>query len=467
MDGPADRRSNVLSRTFCPLVKRGSPIPLAISRCGGALRESVSVRIRDELAGCLPHAGGRLGRHLSLSTDFHTDGGPARSIGTRPTPMTSGRIPGDPNKHIRRRFAHAVASRAREMTEIVFSSSIILTMRSQLVGPTPQKVPMSKLMLLAALTALGVASPDLVRADDEPVETQIVDAMNKAFGTHPGFRANHAKGVVVEGSFKASLQAAALSKADLFNGSTIPVTVRFSDATGIPNLPDGSDAANPHGMAIKFHLSGGSDTDMVINSLKFFPVSNGADFRDLILALAASPPNAAKPTKFEQFVATHPTVPAAFATVSTPDSFADEEYYGINAFVFVNKAGERQAVRYQMVPQRVVHLEPADAAKRAPDFLMDELPERLKRGPVTFHLNVQLAAPGDSTTDPARPWPDDRKVVDLGELTIDKAVANSAEVQKTLLFLPGQLTDGIEQSDDPLIDVRNGAYAVSFSRRNP
>ena len=40
-------------------------------------------------------------------------------------------------------------------------------------------------------------------------------------------------------------------------------------------------------------------------------------------------------------------------------------------------------------------------------------------------------------------------------------------MQKTLLFLPGQLIDGIEQSDDPLIDVRNGAYAISFSRRNP
>jgi len=60
-----------------------------------------------------------------------------------------------------------------------------------------------------------------------------------------------------------------------------------------------------------------------------------------------------------------------------------------------------------------------------------------------------------------------RNIVELGLLTIDQAVANSAEVQKTLLFLPGQLTDGIEQSDDPLIDVRNSAYAISFSRRNP
>ena len=291
--------------------------------------------------------------------------------------------------------------------------------------------------------------------------------MNKAFGTHPGFRANHAKGIVVEGSFKASPEAAGLSRAALFNGSTIPVTVRFSDSTGVPNLPDGSKAANPHGMAIKFHLPDGRDTDMVINSLKFFPVSTGEDFRDMLLALAASPPDAAKPTKFEQFAASHPSVPAALASAATPDSFADEEYYGIDAFVFINKAGERQAVRYQMVPERTVHLDEGDAAKRPPDFLMDELPERLKRGPVTFRLKAQLAAADDSTKDATKPWPESRSVVELGVLTIDHAVTNSAEVQKTLLFLPGQLTDGIEQSDDPLIDVRNGAYAISFSRRNP
>jgi catalase len=291
--------------------------------------------------------------------------------------------------------------------------------------------------------------------------------MNKVFGVHPGFRANHAKGIVVEGSFKASPEAAGLSRAVLFSGSPIPATVRFSDATGIPNVPDGADVANPHGMAIKFHLPDGSDTDMVINSLKFFPVASGEDFRDLLLALAASPPDAPKPTKFEQFAASHPSVPAAFATVNTPDSFADEEYYGVNAFVFINKAGARQAVRYQMVPEHVAHMAAADAAKQPPNFLMDELPERLKRGPLTFRLRAQLAAAGDSTKDPTVPWPNDRKVVELGVLTINKAVPNSAEVEKKLLFLPGQLTDGIEESDDPLIDIRNGAYALSFSRRNP
>ena len=269
--------------------------------------------------------------------------------------------------------------------------------------PLQRQAPMMRHKLLAALVVFGLASPDYVRADDQPIETQVVDALNKVFGAHPGFRANHAKGVVVEGSFKASPEAAALSRAALFNGSTIPVMARFSDSTGVPNLPDGSGMANPHGMAIKFHLSGGSDTGMVMNSFKFFPVATGADFRDMFLARAASPPDAAKPTKFDRFVASHPAVAAASATVATPDSFADEEYYGIHAFAFINKAGARQAVRYQMVPDHVVHLDAADAAKRAPDFLMDELQEHLKRVPVTFHLKAQLAAAGDSTKDATQP----------------------------------------------------------------
>jgi hypothetical protein len=109
------------------------------------------------------------------------------------------------------------------------------------------------------------------------------------------------------------------------------------------------------------------------NTLKFFPVSTGADFRDMLLVIAASPPDAAKPTKFDEFVAAHPTVPGALATAPTPDSFADEEYHGINAFVFINDKGERRAVRYIMSPEKLVHLDAAEAATMGPDYLVDEL----------------------------------------------------------------------------------------------
>jgi catalase len=90
---------------------------------------------------------------------------------------------------------------------------------------------MSKHKLLIAVIMFGLTWARIVKAEDQPIEQQLVDAMNKVFGAHPGFRANHAKGIVVEGNFKASAEAAGLSRAVLFNGSPIPATVRFSDST--------------------------------------------------------------------------------------------------------------------------------------------------------------------------------------------------------------------------------------------
>ena len=139
----------------------------------------------------------------------------------------------------------------------------------------------------------------------------------------------------------------------------------------------------------------------------------------------------------------------------------------MDAFVFINDKGERRAVRYIMSPEKLVQRGAAEAAKMAPDFLLDELPARLARAPVIFRMKAKLASPSDTTKDPSQPWPDSDEVIELGLLTIDKPVPDSLDAQKMLLFLPGQLTEGIEISDDPMIEIRNGAYAVSFSRRSP
>ena len=99
---------------------------------------------------------------------------------------------------------------------------------------------------VAAIIASCLVWSGAAAADEKPIAEQIVDAMSKVFGPQrDGFRANHAKGIVVEGSFKATPEAAALSKAALFNGSEIPLTARFSDATGVPNIPDGIPERQP------------------------------------------------------------------------------------------------------------------------------------------------------------------------------------------------------------------------------
>ena len=321
-------------------------------------------------------------------------------------------------------------------------------------------------MTLKFTTALAVAAWAALSASafaDEPsTAEQVVNVMNKLWGAHPGTRANHAKGAVFEGVFTPTPAGKALSKAALFTAASVPVTVRFSDSTGVPNMPDGDPNANPHGMAIKFHLASGDDVDIVSNSLSFFPVATGEEFRDLLQAVIDSPPDAAHPNKAEKFFGSHPAAGAAFGALHTPSSFAREVYNGVDTFVFVGADGAKTNFRFKITPDGGPdYVSPADAAKIPPDGLMDEIKKRVAGQEIKFTLNAQLAGPGDPITDATKPYPADRKIVDLGTIVLKKAIAE----EKDLNFLPLNLVSGIEPSDDPLIQMRNDAYAVSYGRR--
>jgi catalase len=315
------------------------------------------------------------------------------------------------------------------------------------------------------LPAENLPTPAAAEDDYASLANQIVDIFYKIYGSHPGFRVNHATGIVAEGSFVATPAAAALSRAALFDGSSIPFTLRFSNDGGFPAIPDGA-PGNIKGMAVKFHMPGRAEVDIVMLAVKTFPMATGEGFRDLLMAISESPDGAPKPTRLDEFAASHPTVLASFDSAGTPDSFAHEEYRGLNAFIFVDKAGRRQAVRYIMTPEDLVYLTAEEAARHSPDFLIDDLPQRIAKKPVLFHLKAQLAEAGDQTKDPSQPWPKDRQVVELGVLTLHKTLANSREVQKDLLFLPTNLPDGIELSDDRMPVIRSAVYGVAFARRS-
>jgi catalase len=315
--------------------------------------------------------------------------------------------------------------------------------------------------------ALMLAAPAALAQDASSTAEQTIATMTKIFGDHPGKRSNHAKGVVVEGSFTPSAEARTLSKASVFSGAAVPVTVRFSDATGLPQIPDGAPEANPHGLSVKFKPADGAEMDIVTNSLKFFPVATGEEFRDLLVAITRSGPDAQKPTPVEQFMAAHPAAPKALGTAKTPSSFGRQVYNGVNAFVLVDAAGKRTPFRYRIVPVAGEEILSADDAKaKGSNYLVEEMPAHLAKEPVSFRVLAQIAQPGDSTKDSTIPWPEERRLVDLGTLTLTKAVQDSQAVEKTLLFMPNNLPDGVEVSDDPLIDARVQAYAISFGRRS-
>ncbi|QDC43108.1 catalase family peroxidase [Methylophilus medardicus] len=321
--------------------------------------------------------------------------------------------------------------------------------------------------IIAVIFAGSLTMTHPVLAEDKPVTEQVVDTLTTlSGGPHAGYRANHAKGIMVEGSFTPSAQAASISQAVHFQKPT-PVLVRFSDATGVPNIPDANGNAFPKGIAIRFQLPDGTATDIVSISVNGFPAATPEDFLGLLNAVRDSQASTAKPSPVEQFLGTHP---AALKFVSTPkpapESFATQPFFGVNAFQFSNAGGKKVYGRYQIVPvSGARYLTQQAADKAAPDYLMKEIVERVQTKGVQYKLLLQLAEQGDDVNNATVVWPDSRQLVELGTLTLNKAVADSQTAEKPIMFNPLQLTEGIAPSQDPILLARPAAYAVSFGRR--
>ncbi len=293
---------------------------------------------------------------------------------------------------------------------------------------------------------------------------ELVKDIHAIFGEHHA-RAVHAKGVVLEASFEPTDKARELSKAAVFAGK-VTAKVRLSDTTGVPTIPDFSPNASPHGLAIKFTLADGSEMDLVTHSYNGFPAANAAEFDQFLKAAAASAPGAAKPTPIEQYLQAHPyAVPFLTQQNPPPESLATTTYFGVNAFAFVDASGKKTIVRYRFVPQAGdKYLDAATAESKGPNYLMDEIAERVAKGPAAFDWFAQIAQAGDKADDPSVPWPEDRQLVKLGTLTITAMAADQEGLSRSLLFLPNNVPDGIEPAD-PMIDVRSAAYPISFSER--
>src|SRR5579862_381794 len=157
------------------------------------------------------------------------------------------------------------------------------------------------------LAAIGPVATPTAHADDPTQETPatMVGALHSAFGEHHA-RAVHAKGVVLEGTFTPAPEARTLTSATLFSTGTVPITIRFSDFTGLPTIPDTSPNANPRGLAIKFHMRDGLEADIVTHSFNGFPVATADEFAQFLRAVGSSGPDAPKPTPIDAYLDSHP-----------------------------------------------------------------------------------------------------------------------------------------------------------------
>ena len=299
------------------------------------------------------------------------------------------------------------------------------------------------------------------------LSNQILQKFEALFGAHPGFRPAHAKGIMLNGTFTPTPEAASLSKAPHLNRPSSPATVRFSNSTGIPVIPDNDPNADPRGCAVRFYLADRVHTDIVAHSTNSFPARTGQDFLEFLTAITETDLTHIPGSPLEKYLGTHP---AALAFVQAPkppaSSFARETYFALTAVKFINKDGVSRYGRFRILPEAGNdHLDAATAAAKGPDYLFDEIEHRVANEPVKFRVVAQLAEDGDTVNDVTKQWPESRKVVELGTLSFTEPVLDEVHEQKQIIFDPIPRVDGIEASDDPLLELRAAVYLLSGRRR--
>jgi catalase len=80
-------------------------------------------------------------------------------------------------------------------------------------------------------------------------------------------------------------------------------------------------------------------------------------------------------------------------------------------------------------------------------------------------LVVQLAEPEDEVDDVTVHWPAGRTLLDVGRVSLTDPVLDQAHEQKWTIFDPIPRVDGIEPSNDPLLELRAAVYLISGRRR--
>jgi catalase len=296
---------------------------------------------------------------------------------------------------------------------------------------------------------------------------KILATFTQIFGEHPGIRPAHGKGILLNGTFTPTAAAAELSVAQHFQRPSTPVLVRFSDSTGLPDIPDTDPNTLPKGIAVRFVLAEHVHTDVIAHSIDGFPARTGDEFLEFLRALATSDPANPAGSPLEAFLGSHP---AALRFVQAPKpfpaSFAQENYFGVSALKFVNAAADSRFGRYHVIPEAgTAYLDESVVPFKDPDYLFSEIGERVATAPARFTLAVQLAEDGDVVDDATNSWPADREVRQLGAIELTTLAADDAAQQKHIIFDPIPRLPGIEPSDDPLLELRAALYLISGRRR--
>ncbi|MFD1928005.1 catalase [Sporosarcina siberiensis] len=297
-----------------------------------------------------------------------------------------------------------------------------------------------------------------MNTDEEEIAKETVDAIEKIVGISPGYRRVHAKGISFNAVFEPSGMASSLTTASHLQKEKTSVIVRFSHTF---SSPERYEALVPiKGMAVHFLLPNNQFTVLTMVNVPVFITKTPEAFINLLKVMSKD--SLTGRVKFEKLRKSFEwsTIPKVLLSLKPVASFSTETYHALHTYYLIGSNGEKQAVRFKWVP---IINESLEKSSLKHGDLEKEIATKLDKMPIRFRLILQLATSEDPIEDPSVEWPDERQTIDAGLLTLKEVIADGAE---DLVFDPTVVTEGIECSEDPVLQFRSSVYKESALRRH-
>ncbi|CAN7400234.1 catalase [Phenylobacterium sp. LjRoot225] len=299
-------------------------------------------------------------------------------------------------------------------------------------------------------------------------------------------RVVHARGAAAHGWFEAygtagDAPVSNYTRAQLFQekGKRTPVFIRFSTVVHGGHSPE--TLRDPRGFALKFYTEAGN-WDLVGNNLKVFFIRDPIKFPDMVHAFKPDPVhNRQDPNRVFDFLSLTPEathmVTWVFSPWGIPADYRHMQGSGVNTYKLVDAEGRTQLVKFHFQPKEgVKNLTSEQAAEiQGRDFnhATGDLYDAIARGDFPeWEMSIQVMSDDEHSEldwdplDPTKLWPEDQfPLLPVGRIVLDRNPVNyHAEVEQ-VAFGTGVLVDGIDFSDDKLLQGRTFAYSDTQRHR--
>ncbi|MFC7687294.1 catalase [Ureibacillus sp. GCM10028918] len=290
----------------------------------------------------------------------------------------------------------------------------------------------------------------------------------------------HARGAGAHGYFEAygtvgDDPASKYTRAKLFQekGKQTPVFVRFSSV--VHGLHSPETLRDPRGFAVKFYTEDGN-WDLVGNNLKIFFIRDAMKFPDMIHAFRPDPvTNIQDSRRFFDFCANSPEsfhmVTFVYSPWGIPANYRMMQGSGVNTYKWVNQEGKAVLVKYHWEPkQGIKNLTVKEAQEiQGKNFnhATQDLYEAIEKGDYPeWELLVQIMEDGPhpeldfDPLDDTKLWPNDQfPWLPVGRMVLDKNPENYFNEVEQAAFGTGVLVDGLDFSDDKMLQGRTFSYS--------